>query len=276
MGAIETEGWRAELDLRYERRGERTVLAARSHRGPLGVQRPFYPEGGVCHSVLLHPPGGVCGGDTLDIAVDLGSGAHALLTTPGAGKWYRSAGAGAAQRVHLSAGPQAMLEWLPQESIVFDGARAQLSLEVDLAAGARYIGWEVLCLGRSAAGERYTHGSLGLANRLRRQGRLLWQEQGRIEGGSPLLDCPAGLGGCPASALLVAAADELPDELLAACREPQPAEGRAGVTRLPGVLLARWVGHEAECGRRWLAALWRVLRPALAGREAVSPRIWNT
>src|SRR5258705_8841660 len=94
--------WKAELRLEFERREGRTVLAKRRHDGPLVVQKPLYPEGGaVCHAILVHPPAGIAGGDELEFSACAGEGAHALLTTPGAGKWYRSGGAWARQRLDL-------------------------------------------------------------------------------------------------------------------------------------------------------------------------------
>ena len=148
--------WKAELALRFERADDRTVLAARRHDGPLVVQKPLYPEGGaVCHAIVIHPPAGIAGGDELALEARAGAGAHALLTTPGAGKWYRSAGPWARQRLDFEVGPGALLEWLPQETIVFDGALASLASEVRLEGDARYLGWEILCLGRTGSGERF-------------------------------------------------------------------------------------------------------------------------
>ncbi len=272
-----TTGWRAELALGFERRGARSVLAARRHDGPLEVQKPLYPEGeGVCHAIVLHPPGGIAGGDELEISARVGEGAHALLTTPGAGKWYRSAGAWARQSIGFEVARGACLEWLPQETIVFDGALAEMRTEVRLERGARFIGWEILCLGRTGSGERFARGACRLATGIERDGGMLWHERGRIEGGSAMLDSPAGLGGQPVAGTLLAAAPSIDDSVLAACRELHPAAGEGAVTRLPGLLVARYVGASSEPARNWFIALWRVLRPALLGREAIEPRIWRT
>jgi len=274
---VASAGWRAELALGYERRGARTVLAARRHDGPLVVQKPLYPEGGaVCHTIVVHPPGGIAGGDELTLDVALGSGAHALLTTPGAAKWYRSAGPWALQRLSFDVAPAAALEWLPQESIVFDAARARLSSEVRLAADARYIGWELLCLGRSGSGERFAHGVCRLANAIRRDGKLIWLERGEFDGDGAILASNSGLRGLPVCATLVAAAPEIDDALLAACRQHAPLRGEGTVTRLPQLLLARYLGDSSEAARRYFVALWKVLRPAILGLPAIEPRIWNT
>src|SRR5688572_33317155 len=120
--------WRAHLALEFERRAERTVLASRRHDGPLVVQKALHPEGdAVCHAIVVHPPAGIVGGDELVIDVRASHGAHAVITTPGAAKWYRSSGAVARQHVRLDLGQGAAMEWLPQESIVFDGAIADIS-----------------------------------------------------------------------------------------------------------------------------------------------------
>lgn len=278
MKPAEPLNWRAELELDFARRGEGTVLARRRHSGPLAVQKPLYPEGeAVCHAIVLHPPAGIAGGDELEIGIAVGEGAQALLTTPGAGKWYRSGGRPARQDLRINVGPGGTAEWLPQETIVFDGTIATMRTEVELGAGARYLGWEVLCLGRSASGERFGRGSLKLATRVGREGRLLWVEQGALEGGSPWLDSPAGFSGCTVSATLLAAGTPADAALIAACREVATAAGaRCGVTALPELVVARWLGDSAEAARDWLEGVWRHLRPAFVGREAQRPRIWNT
>lgn len=274
-----TPAWHARLSLGFERRDASTLLARREHVGPLRVQKALYPEGSaVCHAILLHPPSGIAGGDQLVIEVDVANGAQALLTTPGAGKWYRSAGAWAEQRLDLRVAKGACLEWLPQENIVFDGARAAMSMSVELAGAARFLGWEILCLGRRASGEKFATGALTLSSRIHRDGRPVWLERGRIEGGSSLLDSPAGLAGCSVSGSLLASGAAVDADLLAACRAILPREpgARTGLSRLPDLLVARYLGHSSEAARHWFTELWRLLRPSFAGRDAVVPRIWNT
>jgi urease accessory protein len=269
--------WLARLDLGFERRDAASILSRRSHFGPLRVQKALYPEGeSVCHALPLHPPSGIAGGDQLEIAVEVGSDAHALLTTPGAGKWYRTHGPRAGQALDFRVGENAALEWLPQESIVFNAARADMRASIRLASGARFIGWEILCLGRRASGEAFSAGDLTLNTRIEREGRLIWLERGALEGGGPLLDSPVGLAGYSVSATLLASAPGLDAGLLAACRAAPAREGRQGVTLLPDLLVARYLGHASESARQWLAAVWAVLRPALLGRQAIPPRIWNT
>ncbi len=264
--------WKAELSLEFERRGARTVLAKRRHEGPLAVQKPLYPEGeAVCHAIVVHPPAGIAGGDELEISVHANENAHALLTTPGAGKWYRSAGPWALQRLAFTV--RGCLEWLPQETIVYDAALADMQCEVELAADARYIGWEILCLGRAGAGERFTRGEIRIETRIARNGKPLWFERGRIQGGGKLMYSEAGLQGRSVCATLLACAPEFGKGLIDKMRSCAP---QAAVTLLPGVLVARYLGGSSEEAKRCFTRLWSLARPALCAREAVEPRIWRT
>ena len=267
--------WKASLSLEFCFQDRKTTLSRKIHDGPLVVQKPLYPEGGdVCHAIVVHPPGGIAGGDELTLQAKTGEGAAALLTTPGAAKWYRSAGPRAKQSVAFDVRGQ--LEWLPQETIVFDGALAETEYEVDLAAGAGLIGWDIVCLGRTGSGERFRRGSYRTSIKIRRDGRLLWLERGRIDGGGKLLESPAGLDGMPVFGTLFASSLNLSKELLNETRKAEPEAGRGAVTLLPGILLARYLGDSSEAARRYFIALWRILRPALTGRDATEPRIWQT
>lgn len=271
--------WQACLDLGFERRDARTILARRHHSGPLRVQKSLYPEGqDLCHAIVLHPPAGIVGGDELRIVAELGPGAQALLTTPGAGKWYRSAGHLAEQAVTLKVGAGGTAEWLPQENIMFSGAVAHMSTAVELAEGARFIGVETLCFGRRASGETFERGSLRLATDIRVDGRLLWRERGRIEGGSPLLHSPIGLAGFTVCSTVLAAGSDIAQETLRACRAVTAKESGAqcGVSAMPQLFVGRYLGHSAEAAREWFVTLWQYLRPALLGVPAQTPRIWNT
>ena len=273
--------WHAELHLGFARVGERTVLRENRHRGPLRVQKALYPEGDdVCQAIVLHPPSGIAGGDHLAISVGVGAGAHVQLTTPGAGKWYRSGGAEASQRIDFTVGEGATLEWLPQETIVFDGARARMETQVDLAADSCYIGWDILCLGRAAAGERFETGRFDLLLRINRDRRPIWIERGGFDGSDPMLHSPAGWAGATVCGTLLCSFPELPQQaacLLEACRQVIPNDAtQHGLSALPGVLIARYLGNNSEAARLWFADLWSILRPACAGRPAVTPRIWQT
>jgi urease accessory protein len=259
------------------------VLADQKHVGPLLVQRPFYPEGeGTCHVYMLHPPGGVVGGDRLRIEAALGAGAEVLLTTPAAGKFYRSAGPEAEQVHVLRVAGGGCLEWLPQETIVYSAARAAVRTEVHLDPGARFIGWEIVCLGRPAAGESFREGWYRSSLEVWRAGRRLVTERARFEGAGELLSAPWGLARYPVTATLVAVGDEREGIDAAAVEAIRNAGGADeadalfGVTRLDGVWIARYLGFHGEAARSRLTLAWTALRQALLGKAAAIPRIWYT
>jgi urease accessory protein len=210
-------GWEARLELRFEREAARTVLAARRHIGPLRVQKPLYPEGAeVCQVIVVHPPGGIVAGDSLRIDVDAGARVHAQLTTPGAAKWYRSAGPIARSDTVLRVATGALVEWLPQETMLFDGARAAIHLRIELAADARFIGWDMTHLGRTASGERFASGRMRQTIELVRGDTMVWCERAVLDGGSRMLQSGAILNGAPVFGTLIAAGGEVDDGVLAA------------------------------------------------------------
>jgi urease accessory protein len=274
---VVASGWRAQLDLGYLRLGERTVLTKRVHEGPLVVQKSLYPEGDmVCQNVIIHPPGGIVGGDTLAVNVDAGPCTHVQLTTPGAAKCYRSGGAFARQRIRLRAVRGAVLEWLPQETIIFDASKIELELSIELFDDARFLGWDVVCLGRTAAGERFDHGTLRQRLTLTRDGIPVFAERAVLNGGAPLLTSPVGLHRNPVFGTFLAAAPVVTHAMLESCRQVSLIAGEGAVTRLPGVVIARYRGASAAAARHYFVELWQKLRPALALPAAVPPRIWAT
>jgi len=272
--ALFTPSWHAELELGYARFGDCTRPVTRRHLGPLRVQKHLYAEGPqVCQHIIVHPPGGIAGGDRLAISARVEADAWAQLTSPGAAKWYRATGP-AYQTLDLKVAAGATLEWLPQETIVFSAAQAELSTCIDLEGDARLFYWDMVALGRPASGERFDRGHFQSQLDIRRDGQLLWHERQRIQGGDGLLDSPIGLDGQPVFATLLVSG-EIDSELLERCRSV-PTRVRGDLTQLPGLLVARCLAGEALHARAWLIELWRLLRPALLGREAVPPRIWNT
>ncbi|MBK3866276.1 urease accessory protein [Pseudomonas stutzeri] len=269
-----TPHWHAELELGYARHADTTRPVLRRHYGPLRVQKHLYPEGPqVCQHIIVHPPGGIAGGDRLDIRATVGADAWAQLTSPGAAKWYRAAGP-AFQDLRLRVEAGATLEWLPQETIVYSAAQAELSTTIELEGDARLFYWDIVALGRPASEERFDDGHFQARLDIRRDGRLLWHERQRVAGGDALLDSPIGLDGHSVFATLIASG-EIDGELLERCRE-LPSRVRGDLTQLPGLLVARCLADEALHARAWLIALWRLLRPELLGREALPPRIWST
>ncbi|XSG86578.1 MAG: urease accessory protein UreD [Methylohalobius sp. ZOD2] len=265
-------GWSAGLRLGFEKRPERTVLAARRRHGPLLVQRPFYPEGGVCHAYLLHPPGGVVAGDRLEIEIEAGADAQVLATTPAAGKFYRSEGATAHQTVNLSVSSGAALEWLPQENIFYQGARAAVETTVNLREGARFIGWEGFCLGRPAAGEGFERGRVRLGCALRLEGEPLLVE--RFELNREALAATWGLRGNPCGAALYAY--PATQDLVERVRGLVGDKDGFGATLVDGVLICRGWGRRMDSLWRLFMEIWSEIRPGVVGRPACPPRIWAT
>lgn len=270
--------WHAELRLEFALDDGVSRLVGRRHSGPLRVQKPLYPEGGaLCHAIIIHPPGGVVGGDQLDVQAHVGAGAQALLTAPGAAKWYRANGHVTRQQVRLQADAGAAIEWLPQESIFFDQACVQLRHEVELAADASYLGLDIVCLGRSASGEKFNSGSISQHTQIRRGGKLLWWEQGVLVAGGALMHSALGMAGHSVCATLIAVGAVLPASLVAALRElVQPAGALLGVTQIKALVVVRLLCSDSEAARHLMLQAWQLLRPALLGRPGIVPRIWNT
>lgn len=272
--AVSMTGWEASLDLVFARRGERTVLARKRQYGPLTVQRSFYPEGDVCHLYLLHPPGGVAGGDRLEIHATTPPESHALITTPGASKFYRSIGPTAfqTQQFHLNGGS---LEWLPQENIFFPGARVEMLTEINLSDGANYIGWEMHCLGRPVINERFDYGHLMSKTVVRRDCVPLLIDRLVIDG-EHALNGKATLRGQPVTATLIASAAD--NKVLDAAREviEVASSPDIGVTLVADILVCRYLGGSTEDARKRFIRIWQAIRPLLTQRAATLPRIWAT
>ncbi|MHA4871029.1 urease accessory protein UreD [Duganella sp. PWIR1] len=269
--------WQASLTLGFADDAGTTRLFDKLHYGPLRVQKALYPEDGkVCHAIIVHPPGGVVGGDRLEIDIGVGDRAHAFITTPGAAKWYQANSKVSRQTIHLHVNQDAALEWLPQETIFFDTANVVLEQHVELAAGATFLGCEILCMGRRGSGEVFNSGSIRQRSSIRRDGKLIWWEQGDLIGGR--LDSPLALNGRTVCATLTAAGKTLPAAVINEIRADIAADGEHvfGVTQTKGVLVARHLGDDSETARRLMLTVWRRVRPHLLGRAAVTPRIWQT
>lgn len=272
--------WHAQLDLNYRLEAGRTV-ARHQHSGPLRILQSLYPEGdGICHNVLVHPPGGLVGGDTLDITVTVGSGAHGLVTTPGATRFYRSEGAPAVQQAQLRLHAGARMEWLPLEAILYSGCMAENRLTFDLAPGAELIAWDLTALGLPHAGQPYAHGTF--CQHIEMPG--VWLERGAIDAtDTRLLSSPAGLAGhtCVAS-LFFATGSPIGRERreLALDTARQRVQGHAlqswaGVSSPnPQVTVLRVVAPQVEPVMALLKQVWAAWRGALWNMPATLPRIW--
>lgn len=278
--------WAASIDLGFRRDtrrdmrsdSERTRLVRARHSGPLRVQRPFYPEGEVCHVYLLHPPGGLVSGDELRIDAAVETGAHALLTTPAAAKLYRADSQGVAwgQHTRLTVADGGTLEWLPQETLCFDGSRGIQTTDIALDNDARCLGWEVLALGRPASKLPFVSGGIEQRFRLIRDGRPLWLERQPLDPVHPRFRGRWGQGGATVQATLWGVGLNAPSACVESLREALPASPRWAVTLRHDVLLLRYLGDSRNEAWDLCQRAWDVLRPSLCGREACIPRIWLT
>jgi urease accessory protein len=270
--------WNAELELWFDRMPQRTRLARRRHIGPLSVQRPFYPEDdGTCHVYLLHPPGGVAGGDELNFTFHLAEGARCVLTTPAATKFYRVASGRSFQRSVIDVAEDAVCEYFPQETIVFDGANASVDTRISLQGNATYVGWDMTCLGRPAAGERFDNGAFSQRIELARDGRKVWFERFHLAGGSPLRDASYAFAGQPVFGTMIYAGP-LREGLAEAVDEAvgDNAGRRFSVSQLEEIVVCRYLGPQAEEGKNLFTRAWHALRIALQSKPASVPRIWAT
>jgi urease accessory protein len=274
-------GWRGSLVLDYRPSGDRTVVHDR-HDGPLRVLRSLHPEPGVCHSVLVHPPGGIVGGDELAIAIALAGGAHALVTTPGATRFYRSSGAGAEQSLEAAAAAGSRLEWLPLETIAYSGCEATNRMRFALAPGAEMIGWDVTALGLPESDRPFEAGRFTQSIEL--PGR--WLERGVIRADDTrLLDSPLGWAGQRVLATMWFAAGAAIERrrceaLLEAARAVAQAHAlratAAATAPQDAVIVVRVLAGRVEPAMDLLRRVWQAWRPLAWGLTAIAPRVWST
>ncbi|MEA5566363.1 urease accessory protein UreD [Anabaena sp. UHCC 0399] len=293
MAAIlDTEkGWHGKLNLVYSDRLGKTELIYNHQQAPLKVQRPFYPEGEkVCHSVILHTAGGVVGGDRLSTNIHLQPNTQALITTAAAGKIYRSNGLQAKQTIDIQVDAGACLEWLPQETILFNGAIYRQDLRVELATGASFLGWEITRFGRSARGEKFLQGEWRSHTEIWQQGVPLWIDRQYLPGSEEVFHSPHGLSGQPITGSFIYLGSTVSTQTIDKARsvfthDSAPAKRRAtanitqhsliGVTRLENGCLCRYRGASTSEVRRWFTAVWQMLRVDSGDRSSCIPRVWQ-
>lgn len=274
-------GWRGELHLDFQARQdaheqlERTVLRF-EHQGPLRIQKALYPDGlKCCHAIVIHPPGGIASGDHLAITVDVAQNAQALITTPSATKWYGAFGhAAASQQIDMHV--TGHLQWLPAETIVFDGAVVDSTLSIDVADTGSMVGWDTLIFGRHGAGERYLRGCFDQSVRLSLGEGVVWIDRLRLIGNDLLFDSPLGLQGHHALAtcwLVTPQGVEISHESLAALREYLPA---IAFTRIHSRVLVGRLLAEPIVLRAQLEAAWQWLNTHLFEQATSIPRLWAT
>jgi urease accessory protein len=273
--------WHAELKLDYTSESQRTV-ARHSHQGPLRILKSLYPEGdSICHNVLVHPPGGLVGGDTIDIQVSVATGAHGLVSTPGATRFYKSGGHPALQQVVAHMSDQARLEWLPLEAIAYNDCEASNRAVFHLASGAELITWDVTALGLPFSDQSFTQGHF--QQHLEIPG--VWLERGNIQGNDARwLNSPLGLAGqkCFASLVFASGSPIAPERLeraLEAARsliEANPLKIQTGITCAhPQVIVMRVMSPLVEPSMDLLKQVWSAWRHALWQLPSEPPRIWS-
>jgi urease accessory protein len=274
--ASSATGWHGKLQLIYDRNSRGTKVSHCQTQAPLKVQRSFYPEGpDICHSTLLHTAGGIVGGDRLSLDLCLQAGSHVVLTTAAANKIYRSNGLEAQQDIQIRVEPGAILEWLPQETIVFNQALYRQTLKVDLQPGAYWLGWDLTRFGRSARGEKFIEGDWRSHTQVWQQGRPLWIDQQWLPGHPEILTSPHGLAGCSVVGSLVWVGQAVTSDWVAQVRDLQQGENVLGVTRLQQGLLCRYRGHSSLEARQWFTQVWNLIRLAMGNRPACLPRVWQ-
>jgi len=275
-GNSQNSGWKAHLQLSFKKQITKTVLGKCNHFGPLRVQRPFYPEDNLAHVYILHPPAGVVGGDQLNIDINVQQHAQALCTTPGSGKFYLSAGDWATFNQTLNVEPGASLEWLPQENILFAGAKVKARTKIELQDDAKFISWEVNCLGRPSSGEIFDHGAFDSQLEFYHNKKLILVENQRVLN-QQMLTAAAGLRGEAMQATLLAfPCNESHLEAARIRLIELNATTLSAVTLIEGLLVMRVLSHQNENLKLQLISVWETLRPLLLGRDAVAPRIWAT
>jgi urease accessory protein len=273
-------GWRATLELRFAACGERTIVAAQRHIGPLLVQKTLHPaDDPACHAIIVHPPGGIVGGDRLEISALAEAGSHALLTTPGATRWYRTAGLAAQQTVRLTGRAGSVLEWLPQETLYYEGCDAENRIDIVVEKGAHVIGWEIARLGRLNSSERFAAGRVRQSFTLHVGDEPHWVERGELQSRTRALASSVGLAAKSVFGTIVCypVAGEMAQRLLSRLRGHTGAEGsHCGVTLLGECIVARYLGDSIEHARGQMVRWWSLMREELLRLPAIPPRIWRT
>ena len=274
---VELPFWQGEATLKYSRQGDKTQVSSAA-QAPLKVQRPFYPESdAVCHTVLIHTAGGMVAGDRLAYSVNLGVDAHSLVTTAAAAKVYRSHGQVASQAIVMRLAPGSYLEWLPQETILFNQANFLQTLTVNLEPGAQWLSWDLYRFGRTAGGEQFTEGLWRSQTAVWQHDRPLWIDRQRLVGHPTDLKHPHGLAGYPVIGTLVWLGREVSPEFVQRLRDAWLAlgyAGQAGVSRLPLGLVCRYRGPSSAQGRDWFVQIWQQIRRQVSGESACLPRVW--
>lgn len=268
--------WHGSLCLEFATRQGATQLSHSQAKAPLKTQRPFYPEGSeVCHSVIMHTAGGIVGGDQLSVNICLKPNAQALITTAAASKVYRTNGREARQMIHIDVASGACLEWLPQETIVFNQAVYRQDMRVNLAPDASWLGWEITRFGRSARGERFIEGNWRSHTEVWQHDRPIWVDRQWLPGSEEVFTSPHGLANCPVVASFAWIGRSIEPEWVEKARSVWVGNGEIGITRLMSGLLCRYRGASTMEARQWLIEVWRLARSESLDRPICIPRVWQ-
>ncbi len=267
--------WNANLSIDYRADERRTSIARIHHQGPLMVQKSFYPDAsGIVHNYILHPPGGLAGGDQLDLSIRLQANANVLLTTPASGKVYRTPDRSSQVDYRFELAKDARLYWLPQENIVFDGAFHRAKTEVHLQKSSHFTGWDITCLGRPGAGENFAIGQLFTQLQLIEEKKPIFLDRLLIEGGSELLRKPWGLDGhCAYGTMVLHWPQQKPE--VESMGEHSADGVELALTRRDAWLVAR---ARAPCSLRLKQKLLKTLQELSMfhyGTFITLPRIWQ-
>ena len=263
--------WSAELDCVFEA-GPRRTIVRRSHIGPLTLQRPFYPEGEVAHVYLLHPPGGVVGGDRLQVNVKCKNNGKGLLTTPGATKYYRSDGKYA--RVNQSLENHGgSLEWLPAENIFYSGCKVDIKTNISLESGQSLAWWDINCFGITSKAGQSFQGDVSNSLNVSVSSKLVLRERMLLEERFPLSMTSGMRSHSVAGTLLLT---PLPSECIDLVRSLFKEKDGFSTTYFDNMLLVRYIGESSEQAKDIFGAIWSRLRLGLNSRVPSVPRIWAT
>ncbi|KMT64369.1 urease accessory protein UreD [Catenovulum maritimum] len=289
--------WQASLALEFSQTQQGSRLSSIKRRGPLAVQKAFYPEGPNCaHVYLLHPPAGIVSGDELTLTTLVKPNAHALLTTPGANRFYRARNGDnearnkQKQTITLTLAENAMLENLPLETLVYDGANGINTVDIKLTESSTYIGWDIVCMGLPASAQYFKSGQFTQLNRIYCDNKLIYHDRIKLSQQSGLLDQKqgvAGLAGYTTFATMTAYSanfirpenNQIQAKLLTEIRdiiEQKQAEELVSVTCIDGLFVIRYLGNQSEQCKQIFTAIWQCLRPACCDKPTNSPRIWLT
>ena len=271
--------WEGVLNLEYHRKDNQTQVKSSYARSPLKIQKPFYPENNdVCHTAIIHTAGGIVGGDILSQDIHVGENCHSLITTPAAGKIYKTNGQIAQQNIKIKIENNSCLEFFPQENIIFNGAQYQQNYQIELAENAHYCAWEIDRFGRTARGEKFIKGDWKSSCEVRQNGKLIWVDRQWLAGSEANCQSLNGLNNYAISGTFYWFGSEISLELVKQFRKLAQVhikEGESGVTQGINGVICRYRGNSVSEVKKWFLEVWGILRSHFLGKEKIISRIWQ-